>query len=493
MKNRILALLLAALMLSTMTACSEKDTGETTADSTAVGEENNAAETEERIPTNLPQRDFNGHTFHVLTKGQFNAHWCSKDVYAEELTGEPINDAVFNRNAVVTETYNFSIEELWGTEANCTPFAKNAIQAGEDAYDLILNGSDTTPLITAGYLMDLQSIPYMDLSKPWYDQNANATLSIAGKLMVTSGELTIMDNNATWCIQFNKNLAADLQLPDLYELVKEGKWTLDVMHSYAENASIDLNGDGIHNEFDQWGASGEATNSMFYMMGAGVTNFEKDESDIPVLVAGTEKYVDAFQKGNAINGNFDLCLNVDYGSLRSQYTDVWGDCMDKAFSEGRVLFSCAGMNRVTLFRDMEADFGVLPMPKYDEAQAEYYSPVSMWCTSLISVPLTASEPERTGIIIEALSAESLYTLTPAYYDITLQGKAVRDEESAAMLDMIFASRIFDLGNMYLLGDVFNVPGWVAINGPDKLMSTLESKKGPAQTAIDTLVNAVTGN
>ena len=87
----------------------------------------------------------------------------------------------------------------------------------------------------------------------------------------------------------------------------------------------------------------------------------------------------------------------------------------------------------------------------------------------------------------------MYTLTPAYYDITLQGKAVRDEESADMLDIIFASRIFDLGNMYQLGDVFNVPGWVAINGPDKLMSNLKSKKGPAQTAIDKLVLAVTGN
>ncbi len=489
MKKRILASILAALTLSSMASCGqaeETDTADTTGAETAVESEDN------RIPTGLPERDFEGHKFQVLTKGQFNAHWCSKDVYAEELTGEPINDAVFNRNAAVTETYNFSIVELWGTEANCTPLAKNAIQAAEDAYDLILNGSDTTPLITAGYLLDLQSLPYMDLTKPWYDQNANETLSIAGKLMVTSGELTIMDNNATWCIQFNKDLATDMQIPNLYELVNEGKWTLDTMLSYAENASIDLNGDGIHNEFDQWGVSGESSNSIFYMMGAGITNFEKDENDIPVLVAGTEKYVDAFYKGNALNGNFDLCLNVDYGTLRKQYTDVWGECMDKAFSEGRVLFSCAGMNRVTLFREMEADFGVLPMPKYDEAQADYYSPVSMWCTSLLSVPITASNPERTGIIIEALSAESMYTLTPAYYDITLQGKSVRDEESAAMLDVIFASRIFDLGNMYLLGDVFNVPGWVCINGPDKLMSTLESKKAPTEAAIATLVTAVLG-
>ena len=492
MKKRIFAALLAALTLSSLASCGQTEEADTTAAENA--DTNAVAETEnERIPTDLPERDFTGHKFQVLTKGQFNTHWCSKDVYAEELTGEPINDAVFNRNAVVMEKYNFEIVELWGTSVNCTPLAQNAIQAGEDAYDLILNGSDTTPLITAGFLLDLQTLPYMDLTKPWYDQNANKALSIAGKLPVTSGELTIMDNNATWCVQFNKNLATDLQIPDLYTMVNEGKWTMDVMLSFMEDASIDLNGDGVHNEFDQWGASGEASNSIFYMMGAGISNFEKDESDLPVLVAGTEKYVDAFNKGNAINGNFDLCLNVDYGTLRSQYTDVWAECMDKAFSEGRVLFSCAGMNRVTLFREMEADFGVLPMPKYDEAQAEYYSPVSMWCTSLLSVPITASNPERTGIIIEALSAESLYTLTPAYYEISLQGKAVRDEESAAMLDVIFASRIFDLGNMYLLGDVFNVPGWVAINGPDKLMSTLESKKAPAEAAIAALVEAVTNH
>ena len=51
------------------------------------------------------------------------------------------------------------------------------------------------------------------------------------------------------------------------------------------------------------------------------------------------------------------------------------------------------------------------------------------------MPTNASDPERTEIILEALSAESRYTVQPAYYDISLKGKYIRDEECADMLDI----------------------------------------------------------
>ena len=418
MKNgkKLFTLLLAAmLVLLPVTGCGEAktDNAETTADTAAATE--TAAETEEtRLLPDLPTVDYEGYTFRMLTKGLYNVHWRSIDAVAEELTGEPINDAVFNRNTYISETYNVKFEEMTHTDMNPTPLAQKTIQAGEDAFDVLLHGNQANTLITAGMLIDLNTVPYMDLTKPWYDQNANEALSIGGMLHVTAGDMTTMDNNATWCFQFNKALAEDLNIGDLYAMVQEGTWTIDVLLSAVEQASQDLNGDGVHDEFDQWGIEGEAFNTMALMMGAGVHAFEKDKDDMPVLAIGSEHYINTFQKAVAINGNMDYCLYVDNYTSKYAGDAVWSDCMDKCFAEGRSLFNFAGLNRVTLFREMETDFGILPIPKWDEAQEDYHNVVSLYCAALICVPKTAGNLERTGVILEALNAESMYTLTPAY-------------------------------------------------------------------------------
>ncbi len=487
-KRRILSALLAAIMLSALPGC-----GNTAEETTAAPTDTTAAEvveTEEtRLKPDLPEKDFGGHEFTMLTKGPNDGHWFSQDAYAEELTGEPINDAVYNRNIAVGERYNFTVAEMFGDTNDPSALAKQAIQAGDDLYDLLLIGGVATGgLATGGLLMDLTQIPHMDLSKPWYDQSANADLSIGGMLHLTAGDLNIMDNKATWALLFNKKLAEDLALGDLYGMVLDGTWTLDTLESYLTIASIDLNGDGVHDEFDQWGMQGESFNTAAYILGAGERFFDKDENDMPYITAQSEKFFDAFEKANAINGNFDVCMFVN--KFTSKYPDVWGDCMDVAFTEGRVLFTCVGLNRVTMFREMETDFGILPLPKYDEEQEQYHDLVSLWSANMISVPKSLSDPERTGIIIEALSAESMYTLTPAFYDVVLKTKAARDEDSAAMLDLIFEARAFELGNLYGWGGLLDLPGSLSANGKTDLASSLKSKITAAESAMQKTIDAL---
>ena len=122
-------------------------------------------------------------------------------------------------------------------------------------------------------------------------------------------------------------------------------------------------------------------------------------------------------------------------------------------SEGRALFQFTHLDRVTLLRGYDFNFGILPNTKLHESQAEYHNAVNGWCSTSISIPITA-EPERTGIILEALTAESYYTLRTAYYEVSLKTKFLRDDESEEMLDIIFASRVYDLGNFYNWGDIF---------------------------------------
>ncbi len=487
MKNRIFTILL-------LTSCGNAATTETTADAgETVAETVTETETEKLLP-DLPDKDFGDYTFNILTRGQFNSHWCSKDAYAEELTGEPINDAVYNRNATVGEKYGFVIAEQIGTSEDPSSFVKQAVTAGDDIYDMLLiGGSATGSLATNKLLLDFTALPYVDLTKPWYDQSANASLSLGNHLYMTAGDMNIMDNNATWVLMFSKNLAAELLDENVYTLAAEGRWTLDKLKEFSSNASNDINGDGVQDEFDRWGLSGEAFNTMAFIEGCGGKVFAKDDKDLPYVAMQDEGFYDKFILANEVNGNFDNCMLVD--NFNSKYIGdaIWDDCINKAFSEDRVLFMCTGLNRVSMLREMEGDFGLLPIPKYTAEQESYHCLVSIWASNMISVPISASDPERTSIIIEALSAESKYTLTPAYYDITLKTKSARDEESSAMLDLIFEGRAFELGNMYGWGGLFDIPLSLTRTGKIDLVSQVESKTASAEAAMQKTVDAFLGN
>ena len=93
---------------------------------------------------------------------------------------------------------------------------------------------------------------------------------------------------------------------------------------------------------------------------------------------------------------------------------------------------------------METDFGIIPYPKYDDAQDRYYSRIE--ACELFCVPVTNKNHEFAGVVLEALAAESAKSVIPSYYDVALQGKVTRDEESSEMLDLIFNTRVFDWGD-----------------------------------------------
>jgi hypothetical protein len=59
---------------------------------------------------------------------------------------------------------------------------------------------------------------------------------------------------------------------------------------------------------------------------------------------------------------------------------------------------------------------------------------------------------RAGFMLEAISAESRYTVIPAYYDVQLTTQIARDEESSDMLDIIFSTTVWDTGEIYNWGD-----------------------------------------
>jgi len=314
-------------------------------------------------------------------------------------------------------------------------------------------------------------------------------MSIANKNYLLAGDLLILDNEATNALLFNKDLMQKLGMDLPYGMVKEGKWTLDVFNEYVKKGSADLNGDGaMKPDDDQWGFVGYNDTLHALFVGGAALLAKKDSDDLPYMSFTEPRNLSVIDKLMDIMYNKDDVLNVMSDTPMAEWTSIfWG-----AFEEDRALFQWVRLRVVERYRGMESEFGIIPLPKFDENQDKYYSCVNPYSGVLLGVPKSADDLERVSIILEALSAESRYTLPPAYYDITLQRKMTRDNESEEMLDIIFGSRIYDIGAAYSFGDVFAGFASMCYKSDTNIMSYYDKNIGKMEKAINKVVDTLQG-
>ena len=491
----ILTILIFAILVS-LTSCAKDensnksdDSINSTADSNDISGDENVGEAQaERLYADLPDADYGGYEFRILNRGpDYNIHWWAKDIYAEEENGDTINDAVYQRNRNIENKYNISIVNV---PDNSSPaaLAARAIKAGDDSYDLISDGlSPVTGLMTSGGLYDLHSVPYVDLSKPWWDQRAKEQITINGKLYATISDLIVMDKDATWIIMFNKKFIKDYGLEDPYKMVREGTWTMDKMYEMMSGVSQDLNGDGKMDENDQWGIVSQHYNALAFYNGTGECISKINPSTgLPEITMYSQRISEICDKIIMLQSDKNITLNAD--DYTGKVADVWDGLQLVVFNTNRALFYYAGMNRVTLLRNMETDFGIIPPPKFNAEQDGYYVAIHSWCTSSVAIPVTAGNIERTGVILEALTAESKYTLLPAYYDISLKTKFARDDESSEMLDIIFANRIYDMGQIFGWGSGESFFTSLSSSGNNNIASYRDKNEAKMISAMEKTIN-----
>ena len=486
LKNLAAILLMLVLLIGVISSCG--DGGSTVESTTKPDSDETVAETvveDTRIYANLPTDiDYNGYEFNVLywrlESWETTARAC-RDIFAESQNGEPINDAVYERNMKVEETYNVKIRlqrEDIGTMNNTI---KNNIAAGDDVYDIVYQRLvESASLMTEGLFFDINELSYVDLTKPWWDQNAVSSLSVNEKLYLVASDITINDKDATAAIAFNKQIAQDYNVEDLYQAVHDGKWTYDYMATVYSGVSHDINGDGIMDTNDIYGFLGKNDVSIALFNGSGGKIIEKDDNDMPYFAFNTERNISATQK------IVELMLDAD-NFFNHQTAGIDDLAFTKMFEEGHGLFFWMRLDEVTNMRASDTDFGILPTPKYLENQEKYWNTVSRHTTGLMSVPIT-SDPDRTGLILEALASESKYTLQPAYYEVSILGKSTRDVESEAMLEIIFAGRIFDLGSIFAFGGFEDQYMGLGKAGATDVMSLYAKYESPVNTAIEKFMN-----
>ena len=425
------------------TAVTEAQTDAAT-ETTVETEPMDALDARKLVDDELGEHDLGGYEFRIVVSD-------NKDdtIWVESQTGDVIDDAVFERNTAVEDRFNckIGISGSGAYDALSSQVTKS-ITAGEDAHDLLsFHVVMLGQLTPSGYFLNWYDIPHIDFEKPWWSDSTVNDLTYNGVCLTAIGDMALSALSAAYCVFYNKRLGAEYDFPDLYEVVNNGQWTIDKIVELTKDVYRDLNGNGtVDTQDDLFGYLSDPYSNMNAYLWAFNNPVFKKNGDVLEYSYKTEKIADIVTKLCDTFALYDgikfdkTHKNAENGSAHSFGRDM--------FAKGHAVLTNGYISMsLTHFRELEDEFGILPYPKWDEAQ-ENYMTMSDGHHEAMAVPKTAGNLEAIGIITEALCAESYKTLVPAYYDVALKVKSTRDEQSIAMMDLVVNARVFDFGYVY---------------------------------------------
>lgn len=488
MKKRILLLVLCALLLNSCGSATTETAGET----------DNAVQIDETIPeteaySGLDAQDFGGATFTIANReksANYNAH-PNPELDAPELTGEALNDAVYNRNLKLQEKYNILLESVtFSGHDQISNEIKKAITSGDATYDAAFPSVAVAfQMAMNGYLYEIHDVPHLQLDRAWWMTNVLENTSIGGNNYFASGDMNVGAMNTAGIVYFNKSILSDYGLESPYALVDEGVWTLEAMTRLSAEVTHDVNGDGILDENDTYGTecSSFAWQPLFY--GSGQLLIAKDENDLPYLDAASEQNYNTISAVVTFLNNDSSTFNVNH---TTGISDLGALTVDM-FQHDQSLFFIELLYGVPEFREMESDFGLLPLPKADENQAEYSTYLHPDNATSVVVPVVNTELDRTGVILEDMAFYSSEMVRPAFYDIMLKSKFARDNDSARMLDIILSRTTVDLALIMKNSgiDIDSLMRTAATKGTTDILSTIAANEQKYNNILEKAIDALT--
>ena len=486
MKHITTALLLASLLTASLISCGGDEPGTTVntgADTTPVTE---AVTEAPRVKADLPDKDFGGRDFTFYGRIYDNV-WSATDLYAHEEVGEQINDAVYARTMFIEDTYNIKLGAIESKTETVTSELKKLITAGDDSFEAIVcDVYDSGALAVDGMLYDLKGLEHIDLSREWWAQSTNNSLSIANRQYYATGDIFIIDNKATRIFFFNKDIIRDLDLENPYDLVEANKWTLDKYIELSEEALYDLNGDNTYTrDADRYGTMAQTQLGAVLYFASGNRLTGKDKDDLPYAICSTANAISAMTAiSEKIAGLPSISTSGDTGLSNGHHPDNL-----EYFMDGRVLFAPEVLVHIETMRACQVDIGILPPPKFDEAQESYHCYADGWCVNVLSIPTTNANPNDTAFILEAMAADSMNNLTPAYFDVVLTDKYARDAQSVRMLDLILDSVVMDNANIFSWASIETTVSDAIYKG-GAIASAVEKKMTALEKAMKKTVDAI---
>ncbi len=477
---KILSLVMAVLMLaSAFVACGESTEPDETQANTKAPSGNDGAETEpetvdpvEEALGRLTDIDWGNEEFCVLFANDIAGY--AEEVQAEaeasdQTSSAVINDAVYERNILLEDRCNLIFMPIPSTNPAIPGEVNAECQTNNGDYDLVMAPASTTSgMATSGFLYNYLDME-IDYEQPWWDPGT-LDFALDGNVFFMNGAHNIVDDDVTFVFMFNKTLQKEAKIEDPYTTVRNGEWTLDHFNAIIQNVSAE-NGDGTWDEKDTYGFSTPSSIGNTFFYGAGL-KYVANSRDIgyPELALSNqlEKAAQVLEKAQSIV--FDN--NASY--VAKPGNEIFSRDI---FVEERALFYCEAASYLrALNQTMEGDYGVVPVPKFDAAQANYIT----WTHdigSTLSIPTTILdeiENQQFEAVLEAYVVLSYQLVKPAYYDTMLTSRNVRDPDSAEMLDLIFQNRTYDMAMYFTALGFSNLFSECVIGNNDNFSSKYTS-------------------
>ncbi len=439
--QRIISAALAAFLAVSFAACSAQEentkqtAGEDMPQSTAAVSE----ETKDIFAAFLPDT-YDGRTFTILVRDYEEDNLVPKDAI-----GETLNDAVFNRNRAVEERFNIKIASMvasgsWEDRGAYIERIKESVLTNDGAYDLV---DGFAAAIGSGYadhlFENLLEIPQLHLGESWWSQLVLDSLTVNDKIFAMAGDISTSMWDNLYVIYFNKKLLGSLDLDDPYQLVNDGKWTWDTFTEMTRGVYADLNGNGSVDSADRFGFLCNDDRAMDNFHNAFQIPYVKREGDTIQLDMLNDQTIELYEMvTNFAYNNPDVL----YKAAKDENVDI-----TSKFMSDESLFMIAGLGNSSKMRAMDSDFGILPMPKYNEEQKGYYTTATD-ARSMFLIPIDVKDVDFAGTITEALCVSGHEMIIPVYKDKVLKGKNTRDEESYNMISIIRNGLVLDFANEY---------------------------------------------
>lgn len=454
----------------------------------------------------LPEKDYGGATVTFLVEGDLRGDYKSIEIMAQEGTPEVLNDNIKKRNEMVESRFNVVIEEARSSEEQpMITLIRNAVMSNSDDYDIVMPyipDAATLALEDSFYL--LNEMEYIDLENPCWDINATESLSINNKNYFITGDISLLSLACTHAIVFNKDIISSNAMENPYDLVNNGEWTVDKLHEMARKVTADIDGTSGMSHNDRYGflINSNFVTSMYVGSGRKITG--KNIDDIPYIsiIEETESAVPIFNKlfelvnDETATGQIDNTSSSYYSSGVADGSSIW-DIATQSVANDLALFRAMSIIDIIDLGEYDCNFGILPIPKYDTTQEKYYSLVSTIAASCVAIPVSAPDSEMSAIISQAMCEASTDTTKEAYVEVILKLRKIQDNESEAMLDKIFADRVYDLGivfnwggdNAYSTNSIGNFMNTVAFSGTQTFVSTLETITPVVESALQETLDA----
>lgn len=385
--------------------------------------------------------DFGDKTVNFLYWSDVQNH----EFEVEEITGDLIDDAIYNRNVAIEERLGVNLGWIgipgnYDNQASFVNTAYNDIAAGGTEYDIFAGYSMTAAtLAMRGCSQNLLELDYLNFEQPWWPDSLISQSTISDKLFFCSGDISANVLYMMYCIYFNKDLLANYNLESPYELVYNNGWTVDKLIEMSTGLYTDLNSNNVADDGDFFGL---ITCSIFFdsfFWGSGLTTVEKNAAgELEVSDKwNSEKTLTLLEKLTAF-------FHTNGSALAPSSTAALRD----TFKAGNALFTLTeAQYSLKHFSESEVSYGVVPVPKYDSAQENFITILS-YPHTMYSISSATSKATEAAAVLECDGFESYSKVTPAIFETSFKYKYSSGSDDVVMWDLVRENISFDLGRIF---------------------------------------------